>query len=77
MQSARPDCGNRAGVHEGAAYTPGWNNGVVGAACYGIKPPQGTPNIQPWNGNLWSLSSGGLCSSVDIAANALQYEACL
>lgn len=59
MQSPDPGCGDKAGVIEKAAYTEGWNNGVVGAACYGIKPPKGTPNIQPWNGNLWSSSDSG------------------
>lgn len=53
IQTPRPGCGNDSpGV---MSYIP--SNRLAGVNCYGMKPPQGTPNVLPFNQNSWNASN--------------------
>ena len=59
MQEPRQNCSTSAGVQQDVASN--MNNGMAGAACFGVKPPRGTADIAPWNDvtNSWSVRDFG------------------
>lgn len=66
MQRPRVSCSTSAGVQQDVASPTSWNYGVLAAACFGVKPPQGAVGVAPWNDvtNSWSVRNiGELCAS--------------
>lgn len=61
-----PGCSGAAGVQQAVATPTWWNNGVLGAQCYGLKPWRDTPNIGSFRQtpDTWSERDYCECSGV-------------